>query len=102
MLVSHFPIYIIAILFLFRKRIAVFYYKLLLTRKGTQEVYEKAYIYLLNHLAKSGYGKKPDETLRTFARRIDHIYQTDEMGELTSLYEQLLYSDSKNRSEEHT
>src|SRR5690625_5109283 len=33
---------IIAILFLFRKRIAVFYYKLLLTRKGTQEVYEKA------------------------------------------------------------
>src|SRR5690625_46265 len=87
---------IIAILFLFRKRIAVFYYKLLLTRKGTQEVYEKAYIYLLNHLAKSGYGKKPDETLRTFARRIDHIYQTDEMGELTSLYEQLLYSDSKN------
>ena len=56
------------------------------------ETFQDAYHYLIQLLGHYGLAKNPDQTLREYAERIDARYSTDEMGELTSHYERLLYN----------
>ncbi|WP_249871721.1 transglutaminase TgpA family protein [Oceanobacillus saliphilus] len=69
-----------------------------LNRNGDAETFQDAYHYLMKLLDHHGYTKDPDQTLREFAKRVDSGYSTDEMGELTSYYERLLYKNEANHS----
>ncbi|GAB3043306.1 transglutaminase TgpA family protein [Virgibacillus ainsalahensis] len=60
-------------------------------RKQDAKTYQKAYHHLLKILEHRGLKKEPDQTLREYAKRIDVRYATDEMGQLTHHFEQLLY-----------
>ncbi|MCM3397798.1 DUF3488 and transglutaminase-like domain-containing protein [Oceanobacillus profundus] len=61
--------------------------------------FQEAYHHLIKLLRHYGYTKDPDQTLREFANRIDIHYSTDEMGQLTSYYERLLYKNELNESQ---
>lgn len=80
----------------FRVRLMFAYYKYLLVKKPSQENYERAYIYLLKLLGMKGMQKKQSETLREYAKKIDHRYKVNDMGDLTYIYEQLLYREAEN------
>lgn len=82
---------LVVLLLLLRRKIKYVYYSYLLQYKSLDESFEKAYLFLLSELAKEGYEKKSYETLRDFSLKIDSLYHTKEMGELTNLYEQFLY-----------
>lgn len=82
--------------FLFRRKIAIIYYKYLLSNRPSQKNYERAYLFLLKLLGDKAYKKRENETLRDYARRINNFYRTDQMGELTLLYEQMIYQELKN------
>ncbi|WP_019379008.1 transglutaminase TgpA family protein [Virgibacillus halodenitrificans] len=60
--------------------------------------YQEAYHHLMRVLEHKGLGKKTDETLREYARKIDVRYTTDEMWRLTSQFENILYHQQQNKS----
>jgi len=62
-----------------------------LEKNKDAKTFQDAYHHLMKLLNDRGHKKEPDQTLREFAKRIDTTYSTDEMGELTSFYEGLLY-----------
>ncbi|MGM8364043.1 transglutaminase TgpA family protein [Virgibacillus sp. W0181] len=70
---------------------------LLLTKKlehnNNVKTYEQAYLHLLNVLRVKAVAKRPDQTLREYAKIIDQKYGTNEMELLTNYYEQMLYND---------
>lgn len=77
------------LLFLTRKR----WVPLLPNAKPT--TVKAAYRSLEKRLAKQGLMRKRDETLRVFAKRVDHSLQTDEMTKFVEIYERSLYSAEK-------
>jgi transglutaminase-like putative cysteine protease len=76
---------------------------LLLARKlknrNDAKTYQEAYHHLLNILDHHGFKKAADQTLREFASTIDAHYQTDEMRQLTTHFEHVLYSNKVNEAE---
>lgn len=60
-------------------------------RKSDAKTYQEAYHHLLKILAYNGMAKNADQTLRDYSRRFDSRYNTDEMEQLTSHYERMLY-----------
>ncbi|MFD1360876.1 transglutaminase domain-containing protein [Lentibacillus salinarum] len=67
-----------------------------LQNRPDAKVFQEAYHCLLDLLAHKGVAKKPDQTLREFAKRVDAQYSTNQMGQLTAHYEQILYKDEIN------
>ncbi|WP_067725170.1 transglutaminase TgpA family protein [Oceanobacillus damuensis] len=61
------------------------------------ETFQDAYHYLIKILGDHGYTRDPDQTLREFAELVDTGYSTDEMGQLTGYYEQMLYKNGANQ-----
>jgi transglutaminase-like putative cysteine protease len=51
-----------------------------------------AYLALLNQLELYGLKRKSDQTLREYARYVDHFFSTKEMSSLTDRYEQFIYN----------
>ena len=74
--------------------IAFGYYK---KKKEVDSVtsFERRYQQLLRLLAKKGWSRAPYETLQQFARRVDEDFETTRFVELTSYYEQCIYSDEE-------
>lgn len=66
-----------------------------LKRRHNEQTYQKAYLHLLTLLALNGYAHPPEQSLREYAKYIDRRYKTDEMGQLTHLYEKVLYTDQQ-------
>lgn len=60
-------------------------------RDGDADTYEKAYHFLLKLLDHKGVKRKPEQTLRDYARSVDRHYQTNEMRQLTNHYERFVY-----------
>ncbi|MFE8704015.1 DUF4129 domain-containing transglutaminase family protein [Cytobacillus sp. FJAT-54145] len=56
------------------------------------EDFVKAYLVLLKQLDRYGLKRKNNQTLREYARYIDHFFSSREMGRLTSRYERYLYN----------
>ncbi|WML50151.1 DUF4129 domain-containing transglutaminase family protein [Neobacillus sp. PS3-34] len=52
----------------------------------------KAYLVLLKQLERYGLKRKNDQTLRNYARYVDSFFSSNEMGRLTSRYEQYIYN----------
>ncbi|WP_445613406.1 DUF4129 domain-containing transglutaminase family protein [Geobacillus sp. YF-1] len=50
-----------------------------------------AYAALLRHLHDYGLKRRPQETLRQYAKEVDRLFETDEMNRLTRLYECVVY-----------
>lgn len=67
-------------------------------RKNKDEhTYEKAYHYLLKLLQHKGFKRKPEQTLRDFANKVDQHYQSNDMRRLTNHYERVIYrNESQN------
>src|SRR5699024_930624 len=66
------------------------FFAMKLKRKPNAKNYQNAYHHLLKVLQNKGMEKKPDQTLREYAKQIDARYGTNEMGELTNYYERML------------
>ncbi|SFB14405.1 Transglutaminase-like enzyme, putative cysteine protease [Lentibacillus halodurans] len=81
----------------FRWKTAYLFRKL--QRRNDAKTFQDAYHCLLDLLAHQGLAKKPDQTLREFANRIDARYSTDTMNHLTKHYEQILYKNEVNDQE---
>ncbi|QKY71453.1 transglutaminase domain-containing protein [Lentibacillus sp. CBA3610] len=81
----------------FRWRTAYLFRKLELRHDG--KTFQDAYHCLLDLLAHRGFPKKPDQTLREFANRIDSRYGTDTMNKLTRHYERMLYKNEVDNQE---
>ncbi|WP_330949521.1 transglutaminase TgpA family protein [Virgibacillus sp. MG-45] len=62
------------------------------------QTYQEAYHHLLKLLKRNGIPRDSDQTLREYAKRIDIRYDTDSMGQLTNVYERMLYNNEKNKS----
>lgn len=56
------------------------------------EQFQNAYHHLLKLLDHKGFTKGQDQTLREYARWVDADLETNEMSQLTSYYERMLYS----------
>lgn len=84
------------VLYLFRYRWLTAYYVRKYKNQQTEETYGKAYHYLLRLLAHKGLKRQSGETLRDFAKRIDHEFGNKRMSELTSEYERILYRNEKS------
>lgn len=89
-------IVLFTVLYVTRFRWLTSFYAMKLARKGDVKAYQDAYHHLLNVLQHKGIVKAHDETLRAYAERIDRHYGTNEMGQLTNYYEQVLYNNEKN------
>lgn len=61
--------------------------------------YVVAYERLLKQLAKYGLPRSKEQTLSVYASKVDRYFDTDDMTELTQVYEQLIYSKDVNPSE---
>jgi transglutaminase-like putative cysteine protease len=88
---------ILAIVFItYRSRLKWLPYFLIWKYKlGKQDKhFTQAYLDLLKQFDRSGLKRKENQTLRDYARYIDHNYRTREMGLLTSRYEQFMYKGS--------
>lgn len=64
-----------------------------------QEPFSKAYILLLKYLAFRGIKKKPEETLRQFAQRVDRSIGHSRLTTFTERYEQVLYGRGDSQKE---
>jgi hypothetical protein len=56
--------------------------------------FAQAYLELLKQFDRLGLKRKEDQTLRAYAHYVDDFYRTQDMGRLTSRYEQYLYKGS--------
>ncbi|ATP41997.1 transglutaminase [Solibacillus sp. R5-41] len=56
------------------------------------KTFEDGYFVLLKQLERIYLKRKDDETLQQFAKRVDAQLETTKMGELTAVYEQVIYS----------
>lgn len=88
----------LAILYKYRLQIQMRVWLKKLQNNKDETFLEEAYLYLLNLLHKNGFKKRPDQTLREYAQLIDEKYETKEMTVLTKYYEQMLYSDTLEKT----
>lgn len=72
------------------------YYIWRFKRSSDHADFAKAYMILLKQLARNGIKRKPNQTLREYAKYIDQYFQTTEMTRLTLMYEQLVYKGEQN------
>lgn len=63
-----------------------------LQRNFNDKNFEEAYHHLLEALKHYCEAKEPQQTLREYAKQIDHQFRSTEMGLLTNYYEQMLYN----------
>lgn len=84
---------LIALLVVYRKRrqIRIYFIQRKLENHFEDTSFQEAYLYLLKVLHKKGYKREGDETLREFAKRIDNVFQMNEMGKITNVYERMVY-----------
>lgn len=85
--------------FLFWKRfeLETIYLHRKIIKKQDAASYQDAYLFILKLLKNKGFNKGPDQTLREFATKIDNWYGSDEMGQLTTTYEKLIYQNSNGK-----
>lgn len=87
---------IVVILFLMRKKWTWrLTFKTLKNKPMTEQNFEQHYLILLKVLEKKGLKRKEGQTLSSFALEVDETFHSQHMKELTSVYEQFIYS--KNR-----
>ncbi|MEW9109786.1 MAG: transglutaminaseTgpA domain-containing protein [Cytobacillus gottheilii] len=67
------------------------YYVWKMKNNSSNQDFTKAYFILLKELERYGLKRKEGQTLRDYAAYIDQFFSSNEMGELTSNYELLLY-----------
>ncbi|AXI08145.1 hypothetical protein CUC15_03815 [Oceanobacillus zhaokaii] len=91
-----------AVLFIIYKarfRLQMYFISLNLTTKQDAKTFQEAYHFLIKILSGRGYEKEPGQTLREFANKVDALYHTNEMGQLTSNYERMLYKNEIENAE---
>lgn len=78
---------------LYKKRLKWLPYFLIFRyrRRKKDEDFPEAYIALLTQLNRYGLKRNQEQTLREYARYVDHYFSSGEMSALTSTYEQYLY-----------
>ena len=54
--------------------------------------FEDGYLVLLKQLERIHLKRRTDETLQSFAKRVDKQLETTKMSELTTIYEQVIYA----------
>ncbi len=94
------------LLWIARRRIAAWRIKKRLRKKPNGASFDERYIHLLALLSIQGFSRKPEQTLREFAREVDKMLETGSMLPLTEAYEEQVYSrdqrfDQKNEVEKH-
>ncbi|MEG0473235.1 MAG: transglutaminaseTgpA domain-containing protein [Solibacillus sp.] len=62
------------------------------SKLNNAETFEDGYFVLLKQLERIHLKRNDDETLQQFAKRVDAQLETTKMGELTAVYEQVIYS----------
>lgn len=81
----------VLVLYLTRRKWLPRFYISRYKKKNANEDFLTAYPILLKQLEGYGLKRKPDQTLREYARIVDEKFLTDEMGMMTGFYEQYLY-----------
>ncbi|RDW20179.1 hypothetical protein CWR48_05595 [Oceanobacillus arenosus] len=87
---------VLFIIYKTRFRLQMHLISLKFTNKQDARTFQEAYHFLIKILSGRGYEIEPDQTLREFAKRVDALYSTDEMGQITSNYERMLYKNEIN------
>ncbi len=75
------------------------YLNMKIKSKGDAKTYQEAYHHLLKVLAYNGFQKNTDQTLREYSKRIDSLYGTTTMRQLTNHYERILYKNELGNQE---
>lgn len=70
-----------------------------LAHKQDAKTFQEAYHHLMKVLKHYGFPKETDQTIREYAKRIDDHYHTDEMGQLTTHFEHVLYRNKIKHSQ---
>lgn len=70
------------------------YFVLRFKRRKRDKDFPVAYFALLDQLSRYGLRRKPEQTLRDYAKYIDQYFSSEEMSLLTSKYEQYIYKGS--------
>ncbi|SDJ52388.1 transglutaminase TgpA family protein [Salimicrobium halophilum] len=78
-------------LYLTRLRWLSWYYGRRFRRQGDADAFQSSYRHLLNVLDKRIAKRRSDETLRAYAKAIDHRFEGNDMQRLTNQYERLVY-----------
>lgn len=81
--------------FIYRDRVITRMIYTALSSNPTEQTIERSMRYCLHVCKKKELTKKPAETLRSFAARVDKAYGTTDMTALTTLYEAHVYSDGE-------
>ncbi|WP_077624249.1 DUF4129 domain-containing transglutaminase family protein [Sediminibacillus massiliensis] len=68
-------------------------------KRNDAKTYQDAYHYLLKILSHKGIVRKEGQTLREYARDVDHAFQSTEMSRLTQHYERLIYRNDQDQSQ---
>lgn len=79
------------VLFAYRRKWIGYIILLLFRRKSSAKTMENAYRILLQQLQRYGIKRKPQQTLREYARYVDEYFMTSDMGEITKVYERVVY-----------
>ncbi|MFG6150040.1 DUF4129 domain-containing transglutaminase family protein [Halobacillus sp. B23F22_1] len=87
------------ILYFTRFRLMAAYFKRKLIKNQDWNTFEKAYIFLLKVLGNSDLKREKNQTLRDYANKIDARYQTNDMRQLTTYYERLLYRNESDQEQ---
>ncbi|MBP3039345.1 DUF4129 domain-containing protein [Bacillaceae bacterium Marseille-Q3522] len=77
-----------------------FYYMKKYHSLDKEEQFAKAYQILLQQLRRSGLERDEHQTLREYARYVDHHFTSDEMSRLTRQYEEMLYRKRFHKSKD--
>jgi transglutaminase-like putative cysteine protease len=81
--------------FYLRRLIATRWILYRLQKKSFDSHYTEWYTGLLTILKWYGFLRKPEQTLREFARHVDDVLATESMSVLTKVYEEIVYSNRK-------
>jgi transglutaminase-like putative cysteine protease len=85
------------ILYLLRFRLQRKWHQHRLSERFDEKNFQEAYHFLLKLLQSKGIEKKPEQTLREFAKVVDTTYDTEAMSRLTVYYEKVLYKKGKEQ-----
>ncbi|WP_101845786.1 transglutaminase domain-containing protein [Halobacillus sp. Marseille-P3879] len=80
-----------AVLYFTRFRWLAAYHDRKLKNNPNRKTFEQAFLFLLKLLEKRDLKRRSHETLRDFSRKVDARYQSNDMRQLTTYYERLLY-----------
>ncbi|WP_100334203.1 DUF4129 domain-containing transglutaminase family protein [Bacillus alkalisoli] len=82
-----------------RKKWSPHLYILLYKNRKDDKVFSLAYAKLLKHMQANGFTREQGQTLREYAKQVDHYFKSSEMQTLTDRFERVIYRGNSSKEE---